>query len=254
MTRALPLATIGLVLLCVCVSRPVPAEEPNANAQSYATQANPETLVLDARDVGRGLMTATMQIPVKPGAFTFVYPKWVPGEHGPTGPLDNVSEIKVSASAARTLEWWRDLVDMYAFHVDVPRGVHTLDVQFTVLVNAPGDRMSTANVAIVNWNRVLFYQADTNSHKVYFKPSIILPDGWSYGTRRSIPVRSSPDSGWTSRKWRSTCWWIRRSTWAATTSTSSSGARAAPTRCSTSLPTGRRTSTSRTSWSPNTST
>ncbi len=243
MTRVLP-ATIGLLLLCVCVARPVPAEEPNADAQSYATQANPETLVLDARDVGRGLMTATMQIPVKPGAFTFVYPKWVPGEHGPTGPLDNISEIKVSAGG-QTLQWRRDLVDMYAFHVDVPRGVHTLDVQFTVLVNSANDRMSTANLAIVNWNRVLFYQADTNSHKVFFKPSIILPDGWS--SARRFPGRNSPDSGWISRKWRSTCWWIRRSTWAATTSTSSSGATARPTRCSMRSPTSRRTSTSRTS-------
>ena len=189
MTRVLPLSTIGLLLLCVCVSRPVPAEEPNANAQSYATQANPETLVLDARDVGRGLMTATMRIPVKPGAFTFVYPKWVPGEHGPTGPLVNISEIKVSAGG-QTLEWWRDKVDMYAFHVDVPRGVDTLDVQFTVLVNSAGDTMSTASLAIVNWNRVLFYQADTNSHKVYFKPSIILPDGWSYGTALPGPQES----------------------------------------------------------------
>jgi predicted metalloprotease with PDZ domain len=188
-TRVLPLATIGLLLLGVSVARPVPAEEPNANAESYATQANPETLVLDARAVGRGLMTATMQIPVKPGAFTFVYPKWVPGEHGPTGPLDNISEIKVSAGG-QTLEWWRDQVDMYAFHVDVPRGAHTLDVQFTVLVNSADDRMSTANLAILNWNRVLFYQADTNSHKVWFKPSIILPDGWSYGTALPGPQQS----------------------------------------------------------------
>ena len=189
MTRVLPLATIGLLLLGVGVSRPVPAEEPNSNAESYATQANPETLVLDASNVGRGLMTATMQIPVKPGAFTFVYPKWVPGEHGPTGPLVDISQIKVSAGG-QSLQWWRDKVDMYAFHVDVPRGVHTLDVQFTVLVNAAGDRMSTANLAIVNWNRVLFYQADTNSHKVWFKPSIILPDGWSYGTALPGPQES----------------------------------------------------------------
>ena len=63
------------------------AEQPNANARSYATQSNPETLVLDARDAGRGLMTATLRIPVEPGPFTFVYPEWTPGEHGPTGPL-----------------------------------------------------------------------------------------------------------------------------------------------------------------------
>jgi predicted metalloprotease with PDZ domain len=179
----------GLLLAGLYVSPPAPAAEPNANAQPYATQADPETLVLDARDVGRGLMTSTMRIPVKPGPFTLVYPKWTPGEHGPTGPLANLSQIKVTANG-QPLEWHRDRVDMYAFHVDVPRGIDALDVQFTVLVNAPADRMSTPNLAIINWNRVLFYQADTNSHHVYFKPSIILPDGWSYGTALPGPQQA----------------------------------------------------------------
>ena len=189
MRRALTLSAAGLLLLGLCIPRPAPADEPNANARPYATQSNPETLVLDARDVGRGLMTATMRIPVEPGEFTFVYPKWTPGEHAPTGPIADVSEIKVAAGG-RTLEWRRDPVDMYAFHVEVPSGVQALDVQFTVLVNAPADRMATPNLAIVNWNRVLFYQADTNSHRVYFKPSILLPDGWSYGTALPGPQQS----------------------------------------------------------------
>ncbi|MGH8290014.1 MAG: M61 family peptidase [Steroidobacteraceae bacterium] len=187
MNRLLPFAS--LLLACLCLAPAAGAAEPNANARPYATQANPETLVLDAREVGRGLMTSTMRIPVEPGRFTFVYPKWVPGEHGPTGPLANISQIKVSANG-QPLEWQRDRVDMYAFHVDVPRGVHTLEVQFTVLVNSPYDRMSTPNVAILNWNRVLFYQNDTNSHHVYFKPSIILPEGWSYGTALPGPQQS----------------------------------------------------------------
>jgi predicted metalloprotease with PDZ domain len=186
--RLLPLSCASALLISLCVSGPSSAAEPNSNARSYATESNPETLVLDARDAGRGLMTATMKIPVRPGAFTFVYPKWVPGEHGPTGPLADISEIKVSAGG-KPIAWHRDTVDMYAFHVDVPRGVDALDVQFTVLLNSP-DTMSTPNLAIVNWNRVLFYQNDTNSHQVYFKPSIILPDGWSYGTALPGPQQS----------------------------------------------------------------
>jgi len=186
--KFLPLSCASALLISLCVAGPSPAAEPNSNARSYATESNPETLVLDARDAGRGLMTATMRIPVKPGPFTFVYPKWVPGEHGPTGPLADISQIKVSANG-QPLDWRRDQVDMYAFHVDVPRGVNTLDVRFTVLLNSP-DTMSTPNLAIVNWNRVLFYQNDTNSHDVYFKPSIILPDGWSYGTALPGPQQS----------------------------------------------------------------
>src|SRR5579862_9646164 len=91
-------------------------------ATSYATKSDPMTLVLDARDTWRGLMYAHMTIPVKSGPFTFVYPKWIPGEHGPTGPLANISQIRVSANG-HTLPWHRDVVDLYAFHVDVPSGV-----------------------------------------------------------------------------------------------------------------------------------
>ena len=160
--------------------------EPNADAVSLATRSNPELLTLDARDAGRGLMTATMRIPVQPGPFTFVYPKWIPGEHGPTGPLADISQLEVSADG-KPLTWRRDKVDMYAFHVDVPAGVTALQVRFTVLVNSPTP-MSTPNLAVLNWNRVLFYQDNTNSHDDYFKTSIILPEGWSFGT--ALPVAS----------------------------------------------------------------
>ncbi|HKU67423.1 MAG TPA: hypothetical protein VJP85_06595 [Candidatus Baltobacteraceae bacterium] len=149
-------------------------------AQSIATKADPMVLVLDARNTSRGLMYSHMTIPVKPGPFTFVYPKWIPGEHGPTGPLANISQIRVSANG-HALEWHRDVVDMYAFHVDVPSGVSRIDVDFTALTNA-GDTMSTKNVAVVNWNRDLFYQSGVNSHDYYVKPSIILPHGWDYAT------------------------------------------------------------------------
>ncbi len=159
--------------------------EPNANTVALATRANPEVLTLDARDVGRGLMTAIMLIPVQPGPFTLVYPQWIPGEHGPTGPLADISQLRISANG-KALAWRRDKVDMYAFHVEVPSGVSKLRVQFTVLVNSPTP-MSTPNLAVVNWNRVLFYQNNTNSHDVYFRTRILLPKGWSYGTALPAP-------------------------------------------------------------------
>ena len=105
--RCLPL-TAAVVLALSGVAR---AGEPNANALSYATQSDPETLELDARQASRGLMVSHMTIPVRPGAFTFVYPKWIPGEHGPTGPLANISELRVSANGT-PLQYRRDQVDM----------------------------------------------------------------------------------------------------------------------------------------------
>ena len=150
-------------------------------AASLATQGNPMTLVLDARTASRGLMYSRMSIPAHAGAFSFVYPKWIPGEHGPTGPLANITEIRVSANG-HAIAWRRDVTDLYKFHVDVPQGASAIDVTFTVVTNARGDTMSGKNVAVINWNRDLFYQNDINSHDYYVKPSIILPHGWDYAT------------------------------------------------------------------------
>ena len=152
----------------------------NADATPLATKSAPMTLVLDARDAGRGLMYSHMTIPAKPGDFTIEYPQWIPGEHGPTGPLNDLTQLRVTANG-KDLTWRRDKLDMYGFHVDVPQGVSSIDVTFTVVLNAPGDVMSTRNLAIVNWNRDLLYQDDINSHDYYVKPSVILPRGWSFG-------------------------------------------------------------------------
>ncbi|HZZ64377.1 MAG TPA: hypothetical protein VFE17_02675 [Candidatus Baltobacteraceae bacterium] len=176
------LFTLALITACALQTAACLAQtNPNADAVSLARQADPMTLVLDARSAARGIMESHMVIPVRAGAFTIVYPKWIPGEHGPTGPLNDVSQLRISADG-RTLAWSRDPVDMYAFHVDVPPGVHAVRVDFTVLLNAPGDTMSTANIAIVNWNRDLLYQENVNSHDYYVKAALLLPPGWSYGT------------------------------------------------------------------------
>jgi len=159
------------------------------DAASLATQSNPMTLTLDAREASRGLMYSHLTIPVRPGPFTLVYPKWIPGEHGPTGPLNDLAALRVSAGG-RAVTWRRDKVDMYAFHVVVPPGVSTLDVSYDVLLNAPGDTLATKKLAIVNWNRDVLYQSNTNSHEVFIRTSLILPAGWSYGTALPGPKQA----------------------------------------------------------------
>lgn len=168
-------AAVGL-----CAARAQAIPGPDANTVPLATQTNPETLVLDASTAERGLATATMQIPATPGPFTFVYPQWIPGEHGPTGPLSAIARIEVTAHGEQ-LAWHRDVLDMYAFHVQVPQGASAIQIRFTALLNAP-DPMSTHNLAVINWNRMLFYQSDIDHRHYYVKASIILPPGWSYGT------------------------------------------------------------------------
>ncbi|MBV8373372.1 MAG: M61 family peptidase [Candidatus Eremiobacteraeota bacterium] len=147
------------------------------------------TLVLDASQASRGILYAHERIPVTAGTFTLVYPKWIPGEHGPTGPLNDLAALRISAGGG-ALDWHRDPVDLYAFVVSVPAGVQALDVDFDVLLNAPDDMMATHSIAIVNWNRALLYQQGVNSRSYFVKPSIELPEGWEYASALRVAGRS----------------------------------------------------------------
>jgi len=157
--------------------------------QPLATQDNPMTIVFDARKAPIGLGYTHMTIPVAPGPFTLDYPQWIPGEHGPTGPLNNMSEIRISANG-KPLKWSRDQVDMYAFHIDVPQGVTSVTADFTVLFNGAGGTDSTRNVLVGNWNRYILYQRNVDNEQYYVKASIIMPPGWDYASALPVGSRS----------------------------------------------------------------
>jgi len=157
-------------------------------AAPYATRERPATLVVDASRAADGMMEVRERIPAPPGSFTLLFPKWIPGEHGPTGPLNDLAALRVSAGGV-PLDWRRDADDLYTFHVDVPPNANALDVAFDVLLNAPQDDLSTHSIAILNWNRALLYQDGVDSHHYFVKPSIVLPAGWEYATalRGALP-------------------------------------------------------------------
>jgi predicted metalloprotease with PDZ domain len=158
--------------------------------------AEPIRLELDATDAARSLFHGRMHIPVAPGAVTLVYPKWIPGEHGPTGPITDFAGLVVSG-AGKTLPWRRDAADMYAFHVDVPQGVDALDVSFDVLGPTTQEGFSSAasstpNLAIIAWNQFLLYPQGANTDDVTFAASITLPDGWQSATALLSKTHSGP--------------------------------------------------------------
>jgi predicted metalloprotease with PDZ domain len=158
---------------------------------SLATASNPMTVVLDERLAGRGIAYTHMTIPVSPGAFTLDYPEWIPGEHGPTGPLHDMSELRISANG-QPITWQRDPVDMYAFHITVPPGVHRVNVDFTVLLNQQNNftdgQLATRNIMVGNWNRYILYQRNIDNTKYYVTASLVLPQDWDYAN--ALPVRS----------------------------------------------------------------
>ena len=55
----------------------------------------PITLNVDAREAPLRIFHARLVIPAAPGPLTLVYPKWIPGEHGPTGPITDLADADI---------------------------------------------------------------------------------------------------------------------------------------------------------------
>jgi len=136
-------------------------------------------LNMDATDAARNVLRTTLIIPVRPGPLTLFYPKWIPGEHSPTGPINDLVGLKITANG-KSIHWKRDDVEMFAFHCEVPAAVSALEITFDD-VSQPGTTM-TARLARIKWNRVLFYPQGMSSDAISVVASLKLPPGWKYAT------------------------------------------------------------------------
>jgi predicted metalloprotease with PDZ domain len=153
---------------------------------AFAQSSAPIHLAVDLTDAPRKIIHARLTIPVKPGPLTLLYPKWIPGEHGPTGPIDNLAGIVITANGQQ-LAWVRDDVNMFAFHITVPEGVSTIDVKTDFLATAAPSGFSagastSANLAMLSWNEVVLYPAGISPSNIQVLPSVKLPADWQYGT------------------------------------------------------------------------
>jgi predicted metalloprotease with PDZ domain len=151
-------------------------------ANGAPAAADPFLLKVDARDVNRRVLHATLHIPAQPGALTLVYPKWIPGEHGPTGPISDLAGLKMTA-AGQPIAWHRDPLDNYAFQFEVPTGANAVDVALDFLL--PSDpngftqaASSSANLVVISWNTLLLYPKGPAANTVTFTAQLQLPTGW----------------------------------------------------------------------------
>jgi predicted metalloprotease with PDZ domain len=155
-------------------------------ARGQAPKARPLTVEVDLTEAPRKLLKARLVIPAQPGPLKLYYPKWIPGEHGPTGPITDLAGLKITA-AGKTIPWRRDDVDMYAFHCTVPEGAEAVEVALTFLTPASAAGYTsgaccTPHLAALNWNQVLLYPAGRPARDIRCRPSVRLPAGWKLGT------------------------------------------------------------------------
>ncbi len=136
-------------------------------------------LNVDARMAGRSFMHSHISIPAAPGQFTVVYPKWIPGEHSPTGPINDVVGLHFHAGG-KEIPWQRDDVEMFAFHLNVPEGVHEVVADFDLAFK--GNTIGSPNFCRIKWNRLVLYPQGVTSDSVQVKPSLTLPNGWHCAT------------------------------------------------------------------------
>lgn len=142
-------------------------------------------LSVNATDLERHIFTVHETVPVRAGeSIVLLYPQWLPGNHSPTGNVDAVAGLTISANGA-PVEWVRDPVDVFAFHVAVPAGATSLDVHFQFLSpvdNGEGRVIMAPDMMNIGWGAVALYPAGYFARQIMVEPSVQMPDGWQVAT------------------------------------------------------------------------
>ena len=146
----------------------------------------PIQLSVDAREISRRILHARLEIPAAPGPLTLLYPKWLPGEHAPTGPITDLVGLKISAGG-QTIAWRRDPVETCIFHLDVPAGASNVEVTLDYLLASDptgfsAAASSSASLGVVSWNTLLLYPQGAAANSITYSARLQLPEGWKYAT------------------------------------------------------------------------
>ena len=194
--------TAALALLLTSAALPALAQAPASQAQTPlpAPTSLPHALPpipapqdrdypgvigiqVDLTDLDHKVIRTRQTIPVSAGHLVLQYPKFIPGNHADTGPIQLISGVTVTGAGQR-IEWVRDTVDPHAFHLDIPAGVSEIEVSFEWLTqpdNSVWRVVMTPEMANLQWEKALLYPAGYNHSRIMFAPSVKLPAGWQYG-------------------------------------------------------------------------
>jgi predicted metalloprotease with PDZ domain len=156
----------------------------SANASAAVTMR----AEIDARDLAKSLLHAKISMPVSPGSVELWYPKWVPGVHGPVGPVRNIGEFKVTSADGKPIKWSRESHETSRFVCEVPAGVREIAIELDYICNQPTentngvDSYGTPTLGVINWNTCLVYPGGLPVRDITVDLTLILPDSWKYAT------------------------------------------------------------------------
>jgi predicted metalloprotease with PDZ domain len=143
----------------------------------------PIRITVDATDAPRKIFHSHATIPAKPGPMQLAYAQWIPGEHGPTGPITELVNLRIAANG-QPIAWQRDARNMYVFNIDVPKSASAIDVDLSYLSPTVGGNFTsgpsaTPNVAIIAWNTVMLFPLGRSADDIMVEGSVRVPEGWS---------------------------------------------------------------------------
>ncbi len=167
--RISALALCGPALCCLALS--------GIATSTAAAQKTPIQITADLTDAPRKLYHAEVDIPVTAGEMTLTTPEWIPGNHRPTGPAEDITGVVFTVDGKK-VEWRRDDVDLYQFHVKVPAGATTLHAHLDCIVL----QRVTQKMAVLEWEKLLLYPAKTPVRDIPIQASLKVPAGWGVGT------------------------------------------------------------------------
>jgi predicted metalloprotease with PDZ domain len=192
-----------LVVCCVAsVIRAAPVAGPQPASPVPAVEAPKDVafpgvieLSVDATDTDRRILAVHESVPVTtPGDLVLLYPQWLPGAHAPVGAIDRLAGLDVHGAGSR-IEWTRDPVNVFAFHVPVPKGTTSLQVDFQYLSPvspAVGRVEVTPDLMVLDWESVVLYPAGYFTRGIPVDVTLKLPEGWKLAA--ALEVASQADS------------------------------------------------------------
>src|SRR5204863_1547884 len=182
----------GLMRIFRCAVLILVASFVSAGLQAAGSGPPHITLALDATDAPRKIFHAQLTIPATPGTLTLYYPKWIPGEHAPSGPVINLAGLKFTGNG-QFLKWRRALDDNWTVHVEVPAGVQEVHASLDFISPAGSESAlfsagasATDKMAVISWNQVLLYPKGWTADQISYSASVRFPAGWKFGT--ALPI------------------------------------------------------------------
>jgi predicted metalloprotease with PDZ domain len=140
-------------------------------------------LSVDATDVERRIFRIYETVPVTDQRdLVLLVPEWLPGWHAPAGRshIGRIAGLRITAHGA-ALTWRRDGLDMFAFHVAVPAGTSSLDLEFQYLSPPSADIGTldlTPNIVTLEWASFVLYPAGHFARQITVDAELKVPQGW----------------------------------------------------------------------------